>query len=356
MDPNSTHTIHGDPPLSVFQTFETKNKIFQPEIDTESPGDYEEAHSESAVEKTTSNNEGNDTYTEEKTRTEYGAQYPYSETSVAGQEYSGSQPHSGAQSHRTDDGYQHSVTSRRVVLAGRGPDTSEYSGSNQYETRGTIHQPSQTSRSGYPSRTQDSSFSSQYVRPYPGGRQVATERRVISGHTSRNTGTDNYQNSRTEVRGPYYGGQVYVDNNGHYVDAEGRHLDSTGRYYDISGRYQDAVMTGTQTYTHAGSRTPGTSSGYYDNRRFTSGTSSGGGYYDSNGRYIGSNPAYGSTNQGGGYVDGSQSRPIDSYGGTQFYSSGRSYQTTYDPIVSQISSDPVSKHILLRYISCLYFQ
>lgn len=349
MDPNSAQTIHGDPPQSVFQTFETKNEIFQPEVDTEGPGGYEEAHSEGAIEQTTDKNEGNETYTKEKTKTEYGAQYPYSETSVAGHAYNGSLPHSGTQSHRTDDGYQHTVTSRRVVLAGRGQDTSGYSGTDQYETRGTIHQPSHTSRPGYPSRTHDASFSTQYERHYPGARQLPTERRFHSGYTGGNTGADNYQNSRTEVRGPYYGGQIYVDSNGHYVDDQGRHLDSTGRYYDISGRYQDAVMTGTQTYTHTGSRTPSsnsrTSSGYYDNRRFTSGTSSSGGYYDSNGRYIGSNPggsiSYDSNSRGGGYVDGSQSRPIDSYGGTQFYSSGRSYQTTYDPIVSQISSDPV---------------
>ncbi|KAL4224829.1 hypothetical protein ACF0H5_015525 [Mactra antiquata] len=188
-------------------------------------------------------------------------------------------------------GTRNSMTSRRVVLAGGGADT----GSSYQQT------------------------------PYYRG----------------STSSHNSQSSIPEVRGPYYGGQRYVDSNGHYVDAQGRHLDSTGRYYDVSGRYPDATMTRTVTYQGSSGNTDnvyrgntGTSysggsgssvGGDYDYGR------SRGGRLDSTGRYIES---------GSSQIDPSRSRPVNSYGGTQFYSSGNTYQTTYNPITSQISSDP----------------
>lgn len=360
LDPKSSDTVNGDPPQNIFEAFETKNEIFQPEVDTENLEEPSEDTAESNVEQNTGNGKENVTGTEEEKTTTYGAQYPYSETSVSGGDYYSSLPQAGtsSQGYQTDDGLQHSVTSRRVVLAGRGPDTSRtgVSDTGNYGTsrRYTEYQASQTSRTGQTYQTSGTSYDSQYGRPYSGSRQLSTERRFYSGSNGGITGNNRNPNTRTEARGPYYGGPVYVDSNGHYVDAQGRHLDSTGRYYDTSGRYQDAIMTGFQTFRHTVSGTSGTptyntrtsSSQYNSPRRYSSGTSPSGGYYDSEGRYISgssnldSGVSYGTTNQDGGYVDTSQSRPVDSYGGTQFYSSGRSYQTTYDPVVSQISSDP----------------
>ncbi|XP_060606693.1 uncharacterized protein LOC132758989 [Ruditapes philippinarum] len=123
-------------------------------------------------------------------------------------------------------------------------------------------------------------------------------------------------------------------------------------------------MTSMQTYQHVysgsngGLPSSGTNSGYYNNnRRYTSGTSSSNGYYDSSGRFIPYQSGTYGNNQGGSYVDAAdRSRPVNSYGGTQFYSGGSSYQTTYDPITSQISSDPtctaMNVRVTINGLSC----
>lgn len=294
LDPNSPRTRDTGSPQNLLDGFEVQNEIFQPEVDAAAnSGSNErtgEVHSTNDSD-VTRGNDGQESLPTERSTADFAAQYPYSETTVAGRQYSSS----GTQPYR-------------------------YTGSHQ----------SQSHYSGY-------------------------------------------QPSRTEARGSYYGGPRYIDSNGHYVDAQGRHLDSTGRYYDISGRYSDAIMTRTSAYHVSGQQTGGVGrvdgdrSGYYDNEgRYTSGsdrrypsggyydserryvTSGGGtGYYDSQGRYVSSRTGtYEDTGASG--VDSSQSRPVDSYGSTQFYSGGSRYQNTYDPVASQISDDPTCPTLNMR--------
>jgi len=206
-------------------------------------------------------------------------------------------------------------------------------------------------------RTQNSTAGSQVYGPYIGVPTTGDNQYQFTDRSSE------YQSSRPEQRGPRYTGPRYVDNHGHYVDQYGRHLDSTGQFYDISGRYQDAIMTRTQTTTYTGGS--GTGSGTSQSGYRTQGGSDASGYRTQGGsdlsgyRTQGGSDLTSSRYQTGGSsgsrypssggefeVDRSQSRPVNSYGGTQFYSGGTTYRTTYDPIVSQISSDPVSITIL----------
>ena len=353
----------------MFEGFNTESQLFQPEIEN---AESAKSETDTDIDEETSEEEDNKrNETDTKTQRTYGAQYPYTETTSRNAE---SVQESQQQSYQGNDGVQHTVTSRRVVLAGRGSDTPDNRQYSSHTTRTEVeyHQPSQSSgsRTGNTPRTGDSSYSNQYGYRYPSNsRTMVTNRRVYTGsgtnqqYNRYNTGT-----SRTEVRGAPYNGPRYIDNNGHYVDAQGRHLDSTGRYYDVSGRYNDATMTRMQTFQHVysgnngglgqPSRTTyntGTNSGYYNNnRRYTSRTGSSNGYYDSSGRFIPYQSGTVYSNQGGGgssssYVDADRSRPVNSYGGTQFYSGGSSYQTTYDPITSQISSESVSSRICIGY-------
>ncbi|XP_053384604.1 uncharacterized protein LOC128550172 [Mercenaria mercenaria] len=130
LDPNGAGTLNDAAPQSLFQGFETENEVFQPELDA-GTSDEGDTTTGSDVGQHTGNNEGNDTV--DSTRTAYGAQYPYTETTERSQ-YPRSVSHTGtrSQGYQTNDGVQQTVTSRRIVLTGRGSDTSENSHSGTH--------------------------------------------------------------------------------------------------------------------------------------------------------------------------------------------------------------------------------
>lgn len=382
LDPKSPKAANARSPQNLFDSFETVNEIFQPQVEAADKNHDETADEEHSNDE---DEEENDLDTSQfaGSTTEYAAQYPYSETTES-ERGSSIYPHQQRDPQRygyqSGDGVQQTVTSRRVTLVGRGSDTPEtgYEDQSSYNTQRRVY----TSGNGHSS---SSSSSIQYDPHSSGSRYVSSDRRSPSNYNSQystdqsgSSGTG-YQNSRTEVRGPYYGGERYIDSNGHYVDAQGRHLDSTGRYYDVSGRYADAIMTRTSAYHTPGTGSPHNiessrytsgGSGYDSSGRYVTGQSSEGGYYDRDGRYV-SSTSGGYYDSQGRYVsragdtydrtetsrvDNTQSRPVDSYGGTQFYSSGNRYQTTYDPVTSQISDDPTcpvtNMRVTINGLSC----
>ncbi|KAH3877447.1 uncharacterized protein LOC127871461 [Dreissena polymorpha] len=357
-----TARVKAEIPQSL-ASFEPVNTIMQPEIDNIEEGGAKDGVIERRLDGRKSDKtaalgggfvpgddgddeedeaEDGDSDHDQEGTTQYGAQLPYVHTT------------SEEVGRNTDEsGQTVSVTRRRVVLTANGtgsdPSRSGYGMDGRYP--------------GY--STGDRSYGSYY----PSEARTTSDSRtagVVSGNT-RNTGGgydstgsrytgSRYPTSRPEERGAYYSGPRYIDSNGHYVDAQGRHLDSTGRYYDTSGRYQDA---------HTNQRVTQVSGGEEESERREYGTKQG--YqYVGNGRYVptGSSPTR--YTSGSGYqtgtrtseveVDRSQSRPVNSYGGTQFYSGGANYRTTYDPIVSQISSDPncpvTGTRVTINGLSC----
>ena len=329
----------------------------------------------------------------------YDAQRPYPQTSSTEEEYT---RHSSSSSRNPsrDGGHESHVTTRRVVVTGSDDEeaqtTVEVLGTNDNNQ----YRPAQTRTDTYRNQRQ----SSNPYNTYPTRRTQSQPSRTYTSRsqTDRRTVGRAQPRTREEIRGQRYDGPIYRDNHGHNIDAQGRHLDSTGRYYDVSGRYTDASVTHSVTYSgpNSGGRHTGgssssgrqTSGSSYGDRqtsgssyrgrptgvsssgdrltggrqtgdrqtggrqtgnrqtggRQTGGSSSGGRYYDApdrsqSGYYDNSRQQVTGGSSGrvpNQYVD-SQSRPVDSYGGTQFYSGGSNYQTTYNPSTSQISSSSV---------------
>lgn len=353
LDPNTPKSDGISALRSLFDGFDTVNKIFDPvveegsvnETETGTERQYGYWRSEDKTDNVEAGvkqgaNEiadaGEDDNEDDKDETDkdiqsdervqYAAQQPYPQTTSTEEEYTRARSYPRATNYESNPRAERTVTRRRMVVTG--------SGDGRQETRETHRtvQTHGTSGQYQPSESRRQTSQTNTYRSQPQRSQSVTYSYPLQTH--RNTNTRYQTGSREAVRGPRYDGPVYVDSNGHYIDAQGRHLDSTGRYYDVSGRYADARVTHTVTYQ---SGVPNEGTRYYDVPRQQAG------HYDTRRQSVSEgSSSSGVANQ---YVDGSQPRPVNSYGGTQFYSSGTSgtsFQSNFNPVTSQISSDPVS--------------
>lgn len=355
LDPSNPRSLGPSALQNVFGDFETVNNIFDPvveegearESETGTERQIEKQYNDTLKSKFDSAEEKNDISKDGDNSNikdiqndgdvEYAAQRPYPQTSSTEEEYYRSRSYpSGTQYRETvEPGRQ--VTRRRMTVTGSGDGGETHTTYETYETVGG----SQSSGGSQPSDTSRTyTYQRQPTRSRTYTYQTQGQPSQSNTYSSQGQAADRSRYySRGEVRGQRYDGPRYVDNMGHYIDAQGRHLDSTGRYYDISGRYSDARVTHTGTYQTDSS---GSQSGtrYYDVGESPSRYSSGGDYVPtSDGRT--SNTYSGGTQVSNTY-SGSSGRNYDQdQQGQQFYSGGSSYRTTYDPITSQISSDPV---------------